>query len=288
MLRDFKRRTAGRSRRCSGRSRRRRSALRSCTSTSSSVWRTSRASRPTTRAAPPTTLRCAWSARGHPLRGLTNRDNCTLADHEVAIAELARYRAAGGQSVVDANQPRIGRDPEGLAQIARATGLNIVMGCSYYVGPTHPRRIASRKARRTSSPNASSPSWCRRRRYRHSPRADRRGRVLVAADRDRDHGAARLGAGTARDRRAADDPSRPRQQRAVRDRRRARDAGADLSRTVMCHVDRTLADPAALRRLAETGCIVEFDLFGYEGSYYAWDLPVDMPTTLPASTCWPG
>ena len=56
-----------------------------------------------------------------------------------------------------------------------------------------------------------------------------------------------------------------------------RAAGADLSRTVLCHIDRTLSDTASLRRLAESGCVIEFDLFGYEGSYYAWDLPVDMP-----------
>jgi phosphotriesterase-related protein len=56
-----------------------------------------------------------------------------------------------------------------------------------------------------------------------------------------------------------------------------RQAGADLERSIICHIDRTLADTADLRRLAETGCVLEFDLFGYEGSYYAWDLPIDMP-----------
>lgn len=30
------------------------------------------------------------------------------------------------------------RDPEGLAYVARATGVNIVMGCGYYVGISHP------------------------------------------------------------------------------------------------------------------------------------------------------
>lgn len=57
-----------------------------------------------------------------------------------------------------------------------------------------------------------------------------------------------------------------------------RACGADLGRTVMCHVDRTLAGRAALRRLAATGIVIEFDLFGYEGSYFAWELPLDMPT----------
>ncbi len=53
--------------------------------------------------------------------------------------------------------------------------------------------------------------------------------------------------------------------------------GAALGRTVMCRVDRTLADRAALRRLAATGIVIEFDVFGHEGSHYAWELPLDMP-----------
>jgi len=57
-----------------------------------------------------------------------------------------------------------------------------------------------------------------------------------------------------------------------------RACGADLGRTVMCHVDRTLAGRAALRRLAATGIVIEFDLFGYEGACFAWELPLDMPT----------
>jgi phosphotriesterase-related protein len=56
-----------------------------------------------------------------------------------------------------------------------------------------------------------------------------------------------------------------------------RDAGAALSRTIICHIDRTIADKAAMKRLAESGCMIEFDLFGMENSYYPWSLPVDMP-----------
>jgi phosphotriesterase-related protein len=62
------------------------------------------------------------------------------------------------------------------------------------------------------------------------------------------------------------------------------EAGADLGRTIICHIDRTLADKGELCRLARTGCVLEFDLFGFEGSYYAWDLPVDMPNDLGRAT----
>ena len=43
-------------------------------------------------------------------------------------------------------------------------------------------------------------------------------------------------------------------------------AGADLSRVVMCHIDRTVFKKETLRALAETGCYLEYDLFGNYGS----------------------
>ena len=44
----------------------------------------------------------------------------------------------------------------------------------------------------------------------------------------------------------------------------------------MCHVDRTLFDLVSMIRLAETGCYLEFDLFGQESSFYPL-APIDMP-----------
>jgi phosphotriesterase-related protein len=53
-------------------------------------------------------------------------------DEPVILAELERFRAAGGRSLVDLTLPGIGRDPAWLAGIARASGLNIVMGSGWY------------------------------------------------------------------------------------------------------------------------------------------------------------
>lgn len=70
--------------------------------------------------------------------GQTNLDNSRLLDIETAIGETTLFRRAGGDSIVEATSIGIGRDPQGLRQIARATGLNIVMGASYYVAAAHP------------------------------------------------------------------------------------------------------------------------------------------------------
>lgn len=55
-----------------------------------------------------------------------------LNDIELAVDELAWFRAAGGRAVVDVTTPDIGRNPAGLAQVAERTGLHVVMGTGWY------------------------------------------------------------------------------------------------------------------------------------------------------------
>lgn len=71
------------------------------------------------------------------------KDNLLLTDEETAAAELMFYKKAGGQTVVDASLPGIGRSPEGLVRISQKTGLNIIMGTGFYVGETHPEALDS-------------------------------------------------------------------------------------------------------------------------------------------------
>ena len=58
---------------------------------------------------------------------LPNLDNLRLLDVETAISEALLYKRAGGDTIVEATSRGIDRDPAGLREIARATGLNIVM-----------------------------------------------------------------------------------------------------------------------------------------------------------------
>jgi predicted metal-dependent phosphotriesterase family hydrolase len=59
-------------------------------------------------------------------------------DEPLILEELAAFRAAGGSSVVDLTVAGVGRDPEWLAGISRASGLNVVMGCGWYRGAYYP------------------------------------------------------------------------------------------------------------------------------------------------------
>lgn len=71
------------------------------------------------------------------------KDNLLLTDEQVATDELMFYKRAGGNTVVDASLPGIGRDPQGLKRISEKTGLNIIMGTGFYVGETHPKELDS-------------------------------------------------------------------------------------------------------------------------------------------------
>jgi phosphotriesterase-related protein len=53
-------------------------------------------------------------------------------DEPVILDELARFREAGGRSLVDLTLPGVGRDPAWLRRVAEASGVHLVMGCGWY------------------------------------------------------------------------------------------------------------------------------------------------------------
>ena len=67
-----------------------------------------------------------------------NRDNVSLDDSDLALAELKKFQALGGHTVIEATNIGIGRDPEKLARISRMSGMKIIMGTGFYLQHTHP------------------------------------------------------------------------------------------------------------------------------------------------------
>jgi phosphotriesterase-related protein len=61
-----------------------------------------------------------------------------LDDEELAVAELLHYKSLGGNSVVDATSVGLGRNPLALQRIAKACGLNVIMGSGWYRECTYP------------------------------------------------------------------------------------------------------------------------------------------------------
>ena len=73
-----------------------------------------------------------------PGKWLHHLESMNLSDISIAIKEVMDWKLEGGGTVVDATSIGIGRDPGGLAKIARATGLNIIMGSAYYLPSSYP------------------------------------------------------------------------------------------------------------------------------------------------------
>ncbi len=71
------------------------------------------------------------------------RDNLILSDPELQYRELREFALAGGNTVVDASSPGIGRDVRALQRISERTGLNIIAGTGCYVEGTHPAAFAT-------------------------------------------------------------------------------------------------------------------------------------------------
>ena len=211
--------------------------------------------------------------RGDVARNWFYYGDYKISDIEDVIYEANLFKRHGGGCLVDQTSIGLGRDPKGLQQVSRATGVHIVMATSYYTQEYHPGHVADLDIDALA------------------------GRIL----RDLDQGVGggvqagiigEVGLGT---------QIHPDEEKVLRASARAQrasgaplsvhpgfgpdaiwaavrilqDEEADLSRVVMCHCDHRLAsrpapnsfDPEPFLELATTGMYLEFDCFGWEESY---------------------
>jgi phosphotriesterase-related protein len=78
----------------------------------------------------------------HDMYELTMSSQLILNDKRLARAELLHYKEAGGRTLVDQTIYGLHPDPEGLAEIARDVGLNIIAGTGFYWERFHPTWLA--------------------------------------------------------------------------------------------------------------------------------------------------
>lgn len=207
--------------------------------------------------------------------------NARQQDRSAAAAELAAFAADGGDLVVDQSVGGLARDPEGLRAASEASGCAVVACAGVYTAAylDEPTLAADTDALaerflaevetgldgtgiRAGLIGEIGCSW---------PLQDVERRALRAAAR----AARATGAGISVH--PGRDPKAPFEIVDILARE-----GADLSRTVICHMDRTYPEgrdvegygPAAL---AATGVMVEWDFFGIETSHY-WMGDVELPT----------
>lgn len=207
-----------------------------------------------------------------------NRDNLLLDDEEMITREVSRFKVAGGKSVVDVTNWGIGRDSHALTRISRVTGLNIIMGTGYY---TIDSGCTSELSAKTEDEifdaivrdvlegtdgicpgiigEIGADSWPLDSNEVKSLRATARAQRATGA-------AVNIHPGRLEE--------SPLQIIKILDK-----AGADLSRVVMSHIDRTAYSFESMLEMARAGCYLEFDCFALEGyyprRYGVFDIPND-------------
>jgi phosphotriesterase-related protein len=206
---------------------------------------------------------------------LMNRDNCQLFDVDLAAEELMKFREQGGQTVVDPTNLGIGRDPLALQRIARRTGLNIVMSTGFYLEPSHPAYVRERSIDELAEQliyevggAASKPEVI----------AGLIGEIGVSAAFTAEEekclrAAARASAATHVPL-SIHLPGWKRHGHRVLD--IVEQEGADLSHTVLCHMNPSHADVTYQHSIARRGAWLEYDMIGMD--YYYADEDAQSPS----------
>lgn len=210
--------------------------------------------------------------------GYANRDGLQLLSEESALQEITRYMLAGGRTIVDATDWDLGRDPLALARISRATGLNIVMGSGHYVPSFRPADIADRSEESITErlvrditlgvSETGIKSGLIGEIGNVHPSDDIQRKVLRASAQ----GQVETGAPILIHPGIEDTSSGEILDVLVK-------AGADPKNVVMGHLDYSVRDWGRLKALAESGCFIELDTFGYEiTGTIEWGNEVPIPT----------
>ena len=76
-----------------------------------------------------------WQVRRQPGASRTNKH---LDDFDALRGELAHFLADGGRTIVDVTTRGIGPDPVGMRRISEATGVQVVAGTGYYMATVRP------------------------------------------------------------------------------------------------------------------------------------------------------
>jgi len=190
------------------------------------------------------------------------RDNLQLLDEEEIIEELKPFKNAGGNSVVCLSNIGDGRDPVGIACISRATGLNVIMGSGYYVrqalGPDFDKKSVEEIAEEIIADielgvgdtgihagiiGELGTMW---------PLEERDHKILLAGAMAQKKTGAAINV-----HQISADTGEPLEVIKILD-----NAGADISRVVIDHIDLNILPLSTRIELAKTGCYLEYDIFG--------------------------
>ncbi len=206
----------------------------------------------------------------------TNLDDMMCMDEDEAVDEVLHFKNAGGHSVVEMSNIGLARSPKSLARISRRTGLNIIMGSGYYIDSALPADMDDRSEDQITEEivhdieegvgatgicagliGEIGCTWPLSDNERKSLRAAARAQKITGA-------ALNIHPGQHED-------------SAMQAVKIVDDAGADLTKTTIDHIDRAVRERGNRIALANMGVYLEYDLFGREGYYPLEHRKIDLP-----------
>lgn len=201
--------------------------------------------------------------------------NHRLVDRAVAAGELVAFAAAGGGAIVDLTTGGIGPDPEGLAAVSRDSGVHLVLGAGFYTDvyiDDTTKALSVEALAEIMIAQVNEGAWGTSIRCGiigeigvSWPMTPFERRALIAAARAQRATGAAINVHPGRHPQACQEICDV-----------LEGAGADLSRLVMSHMDRTHPDNVDAVVALARRCVVEYDFFGIETSNY-WMGVVDLP-----------
>lgn len=203
-------------------------------------------------------------------------DEFRIESEDIVVAELTEMKKAGGRTVVDLTVGGLGPRPAMLRSVSERTGLPIIMGSGHYVNAYQDAANAERSAESFAEEITGQildGAWGDSARAGiigeigcQTPWTDQEKRVMEGAL------AAQAATGAALNVHPGRMKDQPQEVAAFCAAR-----GAPMDRVILSHIDRTIFDEDTLFRLADTGVVIEYDLFGWETTYY-WPNPdIDLP-----------
>lgn len=204
--------------------------------------------------------------------------NAHQTDPVVATSELAAFALDGGSLIVDQSVAGLARDAAGLAHASRNSGVHVVAAAGTYTADfLGPETLAMDESTLTARFTAEIDTGMDGTDIRAGligeigcswPLHPFEHRALVAAARTQAATGAAISVHPGRHPQACTN---------ILD--SLQEAGADLTRVILCHMDRTHPDGDGIQPLLDRGATVEWDFFGIEQSHY-WMDNTELPTDL--------
>ena len=214
----------------------------------------------------PVSLENLYWVRAH---SAGNIDNMRQTDEQLAVSELLRFKLAGGGTIVELSQDGMARDPSGLARVARATGLNIIMGCGYYSAFSHPADMDQKTEEAITQEIVQEIMVGVR---DTGVRSGIIGEIACSLPLTQNERKVLRACAVAQRRTGAAINVHPSisDEIVIENIEILKDAGADLTRIAISHVDGFEFSLPTLRKILEAGCYVEYDGFGHSLYHFVY------------------